>query len=166
MTNFIEFTIKNLDLRTEKATQALEGTKFRLKYAIRDNNKAEILEYSERIENLQNNIVGYAKAKLKLQSNSIVTSEDAKYIIKGLDIRSKRLKENLEMCQNAINREQKALITKQDTVMDIGGGLGVSIKHYDDVSIKIIEECEQRVEKITKSLGHCEVATKFFKNYL
>jgi chromosome segregation ATPase len=164
--NIIEFTIKNLDLRIERATQALSMNEMSLTFAKRDKNAGKIAEHTEKIKTLKKNITGYNKAKDKLQSNAKITKSNADYIIKGLNIRQKRLNENLEMCQNAIRTEKRALETKQDTTMSIGGGLGVTIKHYDDVSISIIEKSEERVAKITNSLKLCENALGFFNGYL
>jgi hypothetical protein len=164
--NIIEFTIKNLDLRIERATQSLSYNEMSLTFAKRDKDTDKIAEYTERIKTLKKNITGYNKAKDKLQSNDKITKSNAEYIVKGLNIRNKRLNENLVMCNDVIKREKRALETKQDTVVNIGGGLGATIKHYDDVSISIIEKTEARVSKITNSLNLCENALSFFNSYL
>lgn len=162
MKNVIEFTIKNLDLRINKAEMSLQWNTLSLKNSSKSDKLDEI---KENIKKSKKNIKGYKSAQDCLRNNGNITKSKAEYIMKGLKIRKKILNENLEHCTKTIAHEERALITKEDTVT-YSGGIGIAMKHYDDVSISVIKGCKERVAKISNSLQLCESAIEFFGNYL
>lgn len=166
MANIVEFTIKTLDLRIKKATFALNSNKTGLKFAKEDGRQDEIKKYTDNIKRLESNLTGYSTARDKLQSNGVLTPTDAEYIIKGLNIRKKRLNENVAMLKNSTRQHEQALKTKENAVVGVGGSFTATIQHYDDVSIKIIKENRERIDNINGKLDTCEVALEFFQNYL
>lgn len=166
MTSFIEFTIRNLGLRIERATEQLKMNKHKLEFAEQDKDMFKVSSINDRVGRLNDSIAGYKEAKLKLQNNHPILISNAKYIIKSLEVRQRFLNENLSTCKNAIETETVALKTKKYAVMNAGDGLSITMEQYDDVSIRIIKQCEERVNNITKSLKHCDDALEFFKGYL
>lgn len=160
--NIIEFTIKNLNLRIDKMCDVIGYNEAKLKTANRNGDTALAKEITAKLVELNATVDGYESALRKMQNQDTLTDSDIDYILKSLKVRMKKLNSRVEEVSNTIKTHKKALKTKQDIVIANTGIGSLTMKHYDDVSINIIDKSETRLKRINASLENCKRAIAIF----
>lgn len=80
------------------------------------------------------------------------------YAVKALELRIKKLTQTLEFQEQLINSTEKELITKQDSVMNIGGGLSATMQYNEESSIRILNNARETRTKVTGNLSGYQYA--------
>ena len=161
--NIVEFTIKNLNLRIDKLCDVITYNEAKLKNAKRDNNTSLIKEVGEVLDRCNKTIDGYENALKKLNNNGVLTDTDIEYIVKSLTVRKNKLVKRVEDCNSVIVMHERALKTKEDMVVGNTAIGNITMKHYDDVAISVIEKSKARLKTINTTLDNCNRALAIFK---
>lgn len=160
--NIVEFTISNLNLRIDKLYGVVGYNENKLMFAKRDGNDALVAELNEKLEKQNATINGYENALKKLNNQGSLTDEDIDFIVKSLNVRKNNLAKRVEECSHAIKQHTRALQTKEPMVVGHTPIGSVTMEHYDDVSMSVIEKATARLERINSTIEKCNRGIAIF----